>query len=261
LVRLVNRSIGQRRVNCAFTLIELLVVIAIIGILAAMLLPALNKAREKARAAACLSNMRQWGLALGMYCDDWNDFIPYQGTSSGIDSGFNLGAWYNVLTPYISNPSLSNLYNSANIPLPGQKTIFVCPSLNPGSQGSFGTGVNNPWFSYAMNRVLQGLFPAGKGLYKRSICDKPSETIFLSESENSSLPSTDGYYLGPNNSPPILPRHSGGMNFVFVDGHAQWYSLADYGRPAPMTTPTSAQIEWAVPRKVYWFPCSTCNQS
>ena len=262
-MRKVIAVLFEGKARRAFTLIELLVVIAIIGILAAMLLPALNKAREKANAVSCLGNMRQWGLAMGLYCDDWNDVMPYEGGSPPIDGGFNVGAWYNVLTAYIGNPALQDLYNSTpkRIPLPGQKSIYVCPSLKPGTQGSYGTDANNPWFAYDMNRVLQGAQPL-PGQYKRNVADKASETIFLTESDNSSFSFTDGYFIGPNGPNLIAPRHSGGMNFVFVDGHAQWYSLADYGRPTPMLSAApGAQVEWAVPRNIYWYPCRTCNKT
>ena len=154
---------------------------------------------------------------------------------------------------------MAGLYTQNKFPLPGSRSIFVCPSLTNTAAGfSNPPNSGNPWFAYAMNRMMNGL--SGK-LYQRSIAALPAQVILFSESENNNFSFTDGYFLGPNNFPVVPPRHSGGMNFVFVDGHAEWFLLADYGRPSQMGTGTGAQFEWAQSHKVYWFPCRTCNKS
>lgn len=105
----------------AFTLIELLVVIAIIAILAAMLLPALSRAKASAQQAACISNLKQWGLAEQMYIADNHDIPPTDGMGdSGTDNGGTYSgslpfgsaldpfAWFNLLPPYWAGKPLSS---------------------------------------------------------------------------------------------------------------------------------------------------------
>lgn len=110
-----------------FTLIELLIVIAIIAILAAMLLPALSKARDNAKATQCLSNLKQFGTTFSMYQQDYRDYLPNNNSAVASDH------WANRIQPYLGRPYDANNYTQG---------VWKCPSNTNQMQYACSYGIN-----------------------------------------------------------------------------------------------------------------------
>jgi prepilin-type N-terminal cleavage/methylation domain-containing protein/prepilin-type processing-associated H-X9-DG protein len=232
-------QLGRR--GTAFTLIELLVVIAVIAILASLLLPALAKAKERAKATMSLSNVKQWGYAIWMYAEDYEDYFPYEGDAGNpIDTGFNVNAWYNVLTAYTGQPGLKDLYAHNNPPLPGHRSLFTCPSARLAAGAPTPT-MANPYFMYGFNNRMD---PNGPPQFRRSEVLKPTDTVAFTENSQSTFPSTSGRFTPA--------RHFLRANLGFVDGHAEAVHTNDFFRTA--LEDQSSANEWSKPRKVYWYP-------
>ncbi len=247
--------VGQERnrSRSGFTLIELLVVIAIIAILAAILFPVFARARENARRASCMSNLKQIGLGVMQYTQDYDEKLP------GNEVAF--GGWDQPLgwmQPRIEgDPNTYRNWASSVLPYIKSLQVYICPSAKPRSaDGPAGptTEVNVPGggnTSFIMNGITDSQALAR--------IDEPANLIYLQENRNFNRVAQTRPLRVAGSSPAqattfshayYAKAHFDGSNLLFCDGHVKFLrrdriSYAMFGAPPELNPgqPTHLPLE------------------
>jgi prepilin-type N-terminal cleavage/methylation domain-containing protein/prepilin-type processing-associated H-X9-DG protein len=260
----------MRRCSRGFTLIELLVVIAIIAILAAILFPVFAQARSKARQASCLSNMKQIGLGIAMYAQDYDEVLPgNEHPSAGISQPLG---W---MQPYDgNNPITYRVWAREIMPYAKNMAVFKCPETKPRSSDGPCDPQNNTC-------EVVGVPGAGTTNYlMNGVCDTrplaaipaPADIIIVHEVRNHNRVAQQKPFIVAGNkriatgiTHSYYDRlHSDGANLVFCDGHAKWQrkdaiQVAQFGIPAELNPgkPTRLPLDEAEANAMFaetWVP-------
>jgi prepilin-type N-terminal cleavage/methylation domain-containing protein len=246
-----RRRLLQRR-RCGFTLIELLVVIAIIAILAALLLPALAKAKEQAKIAQCLSNIRQVGMASVLYLGDFNDRYPPKTTRNGgvtqtswLGQSGMLGGYSSItaaerwLTPYLVKDNPNSKVDVARCP--SDKQSPADPLTGRSTFEDYGTSyMANLYYPEGTgNPIIYTLNVNDSRSIKASDLSKPARFVVFTAWGAYHV----GWYSENISTQPLLAmmmwhQKSYRWNTLFGDGHA---SLMKY---SPTTGPVAADYSF-----------------
>jgi prepilin-type N-terminal cleavage/methylation domain-containing protein/prepilin-type processing-associated H-X9-DG protein len=239
-----------RRMGLGFTLIELLVVIAIIAILAGLLLPALANAKRKATQIQCTSNLRQVGISVKMYSEDFEDYLcgqpPYAGEPTGHGLLSGQVPWY-----ISSNRDFLSYYICTYLGAPKPSTTrqwinaFACPGNKREAPDANDINTRN---YYYINFVTNGVtyrpfgYPGGSGSprvgpMKQSAVDaltSPAQTYYLTEPDVYGINNTGNTW---QYALPLKPVHGNVRNYLFFDGHIQAIRVGPIGTIAPNPYP------------------------
>jgi prepilin-type N-terminal cleavage/methylation domain-containing protein/prepilin-type processing-associated H-X9-DG protein len=231
-----------------FTLIELLVVIAIIAILAAMLLPALNQAKETARSISCANNLAQFGKITALYISDNNDFFPYGDYYGSNEKFWRMDSKSSAIRTYIPGKNnncnyIAGLQKGTDKPL--LKGKFLCPGVDErnisldwnGKISNRPMTVGSMFFSLSVNAYLSNTYDRthGQNLPALRITTVKEPTKLIYYTDGNGQGSTTGYQCKWKASQSdtglkrnIPARHKGGANFNYADGHTACLKWEDF---------------------------------